>query len=397
MQALPVGGAMASIAAPEAEVAAAVARVAASGVPLSVAAINTPDDIVIAGPADSVAEVRRSFEAQGRRTQELRVSHAFHSPLMRPMVEAFAEVAAKVAYRPALLPMVSTVSGAKAGPSDLASAAYWAGQVEAPVRFAAAARTLAEDGVTMFLEIGAAPILTALARTSVEAEGRVFLPSLTRPAAGAVPDPDADHRALALALAALYAHGAEIDWAGRDAAFNCRRVAFPGYPFQRKSYYVSPVRGGGPIAPTAAPIAAAPFVLAPSAPLAVGQSRDGMVRIIDEIARKVLSDRPLAPLDPDRALGEQGFTSLLALELRRQLDLAFEARLPATFFFNYPSICRMADYFLAEPSPSAPPPVGATPPAAPPDAASKSAGFDFLDDLSPDELEQLIEREVNLL
>ncbi|SEH60374.1 type I polyketide synthase [Magnetospirillum fulvum] len=245
MQALPSGGAMASIAAPEAEVAAAVARVAGRGVPLSVAAINTPEDIVIAGPADSVAEVRRGFEAQGRRTQELRVSHAFHSPLMRPMVETFAGVAGQVAYRPALLPMVSTVSGAKAGPGDLSSAAYWSGQVEAPVRFAAAARTLAEDGVSVFLEIGAAPILTALARTSVEAEGRVFLPSLTRPAAGAVPDAEADHRTLALAVAALFAQGAEIDWAGRDAPFDPRRVAFPGYPFQRKSYYLAPLPDSG--------------------------------------------------------------------------------------------------------------------------------------------------------
>jgi len=247
MQALPSGGAMASIAAPEAEVTAAVARVAASGVPVSVAAINTPDDIVIAGPADAVGELRRTFEAQGHRTQELRVSHAFHSPLMRPMVTPFAEIAARIVYRPAHLPMVSTVSGAKAGVGDLASAGYWSGQVEAPVRFAAAARTLAEDGVTVFLEIGAAPILTALARTSVEAEGRVFLPSLTRPATGAAADPEADHRTLALALAALYAQGAEIDWAGRDAPFDLRRVSIPGYPFQRKSYYLPPLpdSGGG--------------------------------------------------------------------------------------------------------------------------------------------------------
>jgi len=397
MQALPSGGAMASIAAPEAEVTAAVARVAARGVPVSVAAINTPDDIVIAGPADAVGELRRTFEAQGHRTQELRVSHAFHSPLMRPMVAPFAEIAAGIAYRPAHLPMVSTVSGAKAGAGDLASAGYWSGQVEAPVRFAAAARTLAEDGVTVFLEIGAAPILTALARTSVEAEGRVFLPSLTRPAAGAAPDPEADHRPLALALAALYAQGAEIDWAGHDAPFDLRRVAIPGYPFQRKSYYVSPVRGGGTIAPVAVPVAAVSVPSAPSASVAAARGRDGLIRTIDEIARKVLSDQPLSPLDPDRALGEQGFTSLMALELRRQLDLAFQSRLPTTFFFNYPSICRMADYFLAEPSPSAPAPIGPTPPAAPPDASPDSSGFDFLDDLSPSELEQLIEREVNLL
>ncbi|CCG40384.1 type I polyketide synthase [Magnetospirillum molischianum] len=398
MQSLPSGGAMASVAAPEGVVSAAIAEAVKAGALVSVAAINTPEDIVIAGPADRVADLRRGFEAQGYRTQELRVSHAFHSPLMRPMVDVFAEVAAGVSYRPAHLPMVSTVSGRKAEAGDLSSAGYWSAQVEAPVRFASAARTLAEDGVTLFLEIGAAPILTALARTNVESDKRVFLPSLMRPS-GANPDATTDHRTLAAAVAALYAQGAEIDWDGRDKPFDLRKVAIPGYPFQRKSYYVSPVRGGVTVSvPTAAAIDPVPRVPSdPVRPVVPGGGRDGLIRTIDEIARRVLSDQPLPPLDSDRALGEQGFTSLMALELRRQLDLAFQSRLPATFFFNYPSICRMADYFLAHDDPPPPPPVGSTPHAAPPDAFPDSSGFRFLDDLSPSELEQLIEREVNLL
>ncbi|CCG40385.1 type I polyketide synthase [Magnetospirillum molischianum] len=249
MQSLPSGGAMASVAAPEGVVSAAIAEAVKAGALVSVAAINTPEDIVIAGPADRVADLRRGFEAQGYRTQELRVSHAFHSPLMRPMVDVFAEVAAGVSYRPAHLPMVSTVSGRKAEAGDLSSAGYWSAQVEAPVRFASAARTLAEDGVTLFLEIGAAPILTALARTNVESDKRVFLPSLMRPS-GANPDATADHRTLAAAVAALYAQGAEIDWDGRDKPFDLRKVAIPGYPFQRKSYYLPPLpdSGGGAVA-----------------------------------------------------------------------------------------------------------------------------------------------------
>lgn len=242
MQELPAGGAMAAVFAPEAVVAAAVASAVALGAAVSVAAVNTPEDVVIAGPAEAIADLCRDFEARGHRTQELRVSHAFHSPLMRPMVGAFAEIAATVSYRPARLPMVSTVSGRKAEGGDLAGAAYWSAQIEAPVRFAAAATTLADDGVTVFLEIGAAPILTALARRTVAAEGRHFLPSLTRPAADGGAD---DQRALAGSLAALYAQGADIDWAGRDRPFDLRKVAIPTYPFQRKSYYLKPVADAG--------------------------------------------------------------------------------------------------------------------------------------------------------
>src|SRR5690606_40571051 len=83
MQALPAGGAMVSIAAPEVEVAAAVAPHAAS---VAIAAVNGPSLVVIAGAAEPVHAIAAAFAARGVRTRPLRVSHAFHSPLMEPML-----------------------------------------------------------------------------------------------------------------------------------------------------------------------------------------------------------------------------------------------------------------------------------------------------------------------
>jgi acyl transferase domain-containing protein len=106
---------------------------------------------VISGPAAGIAGLLRDFAGQGIAARELRVSHAFHSMLMRPMVDGLTAAADRLRYEAARLPMVSTVTGKKAGAGDLASAGYWSRQVEAPVRFAAAAAALEGEGATVFL------------------------------------------------------------------------------------------------------------------------------------------------------------------------------------------------------------------------------------------------------
>jgi malonyl CoA-acyl carrier protein transacylase len=230
MQLLPPGGAMAAVFADEAAVAAVLET---AGGDVSIAAINTPREVVISGPADAVAEALRRFEAAGTMAQPLRVSHAFHSTLMRPMVPAFASTAAARSYEAPRLPVVSTVTGRKVEAGDLTTARYWAGQIEAPVRFATATETLAAEGVTIFLEVGPTPILTGLARQTLAAEGHHFLGSLK-------PVED-DRRQLLQSLAVLYAEGADIDWAAVAIGSEARKVAVPGYPFQRRSYYLPPI------------------------------------------------------------------------------------------------------------------------------------------------------------
>ncbi|RIH59063.1 acyltransferase domain-containing protein [Streptomyces sp. SHP22-7] len=111
MQALPEGGAMVAVRASEAEVRAALG----DRTDVGVAAVNGPASVVLSGAADSVAEVAGQFD----RTVALRVSHAFHSPLMEPMLDEFRRVAQVLDYRPPTIPLVSTVLGAEAEAGDL--------------------------------------------------------------------------------------------------------------------------------------------------------------------------------------------------------------------------------------------------------------------------------------
>jgi acyl transferase domain-containing protein/NADPH:quinone reductase-like Zn-dependent oxidoreductase/NADP-dependent 3-hydroxy acid dehydrogenase YdfG len=249
MQGLPAGGAMAAAFAAEA----VVAPMLRPGDDVSMAAVNTSGDVVVSGPEAAVAALLLRLQAAGIASQPLRVSHAFHSALMRPMIPAFEAVATR-RYGAATLPVVSTVTGRKAAPGELGTASYWTGQIEAPVRFAAAAATLAAEGVRVFLEYGPSPVLAGLARRCVAAEGRQFLGSLL-PA-------DGDDRAQMLdSLARLYAAGAEIDWPAVVRHTGARRAAVPTYPFQRKTYYLPPIVAGSAATSAVAEGSARPYLL----------------------------------------------------------------------------------------------------------------------------------------
>ncbi|WP_316976891.1 type I polyketide synthase [Shumkonia mesophila] len=235
MQQLPAGGAMAAVFADEAAVAAMLAEVGPKGGgEIAVAAINTPRETVISGSAKAVADVIKRFEAKGVVAHPLRVSHAFHSPLMRPIVGAFEAQAQTRRFEAPQLPVISTVSGVKIADGAFTTASYWANQIESPVRFAAAAEALAAAGATIFLEIGPTAILTGLARQTLSAEGHHFLGSLQKPG-------EDDRRQLLQSLAVLYAQGADVDWAKVSEGLGAHKAVVPGYPFQRKSFYLSPI------------------------------------------------------------------------------------------------------------------------------------------------------------
>ncbi|MDC2952770.1 acyltransferase domain-containing protein, partial [Streptomyces heilongjiangensis] len=121
MQALPVGGAMVAVEASEGEV---LPLLDGAG-PVGLAAVNGPRSVVVAGEADAVEEIAARFRAQDRRVTALRVSHAFHSPLMEPMLADFRKVVEGLAHGSARLPFVSTVTGALVTGEELASPDYW--------------------------------------------------------------------------------------------------------------------------------------------------------------------------------------------------------------------------------------------------------------------------------
>jgi acyl transferase domain-containing protein/acyl carrier protein len=159
MGALPQEGEMVSLLAAEARVREAIAPYSDE---LSIAAINGPASVVISGSRDAVLAVSELLAAEGVKSQRLTVSHAFHSPLMEPMLEEFRRVAERVTYHPPHLQLVSNVTGQLAG-DEIATAEYWVRHVREAVRFADGVAALHSQGVQIFLEIGPKPVLLGMA------------------------------------------------------------------------------------------------------------------------------------------------------------------------------------------------------------------------------------------
>ncbi|WP_411132689.1 beta-ketoacyl synthase N-terminal-like domain-containing protein [Streptomyces sp. 030-HV] len=231
MQELPAGGAMVAVQATEAEVA---GRLTGG---LSVAAVNGPDSVVIAGPEAEVTALADEFTAEGRKTQRLSVSHAFHSALMEPMLDAFRQVAETLEYAEPRIPVVSNVTGTVADPGRLTTPAYWVDHVRATVRFADGVRALADAGADAFLEIGPGGVLTALTRQTLDsrdgATDTVAVPALRskRP----------EQHALLTGLAELHVAGVRVDWAAWFHGTGARRADLPTYAWQHRRYWPRPL------------------------------------------------------------------------------------------------------------------------------------------------------------
>jgi acyl transferase domain-containing protein/acyl carrier protein len=227
MGALPAAGAMAALAATEEEV---LPLLDGRAERIAVAAVNGPQAVVVSGDTADVDGLVAHFAELGRKTKRLRVSHAFHSPHMDPMLERFEEIVRDIPMSPPTIPVVSGVTGRPATSEQLRSTGHWASQVRRAVRFADGVEFLDGEGVTRYLEIGPDAVLTALAADCRPAGAPGVL------AAAARRGRPETQTALA-ALTALHVHGADCDW----TAFVPEGAApaeLPTYPFQRQRYWL---------------------------------------------------------------------------------------------------------------------------------------------------------------
>ncbi|WP_086824396.1 type I polyketide synthase [Allokutzneria sp. NRRL B-24872] len=221
MQALPAGGAMVALQASEEEV----LPLLTNGV--GIAAINGPSSVVLSGSEEAVLGVVAQFE--GRKSSRLKVSHAFHSPLMEPMLADFARAIEGITFHAPEIPIVSTLTGAEI---DSYSADYWVRHVREAVRFADGVRTLHERGVTRFVEVGPGGVLSAMVQGVLDDTVTVPVLRADRP----------EPQAVVTALAQLHAHGVDVDW----AAFlpGGSKVDLPTYAFQHERYWINPAPAG---------------------------------------------------------------------------------------------------------------------------------------------------------
>ncbi|MBB4787231.1 type I polyketide synthase, partial [Streptomyces rapamycinicus] len=218
MQALPPGGVMAAVQAGEHEV-------DLSGLEdrVAVAAVNGSSAVVLSGDEDAV-EVAVGRLA-GRKVRRLEVSHAFHSPLMRPITADLARVVAGIRFTEPRVPLVSAVTGAVADADVLRDPEYWVEQAVGTVRFHDAVRYLHGRGTAGFLEVGPDRVLSAVVHGG---DRGVW-------AAGLAERGDAGARRLLAGLAEAWAHGAAVDWTRLVPVG--RPVELPTYPFQHRRYW----------------------------------------------------------------------------------------------------------------------------------------------------------------
>nr|WP_189135947.1 type I polyketide synthase [Wenjunlia tyrosinilytica] len=244
MQALPAGGAMVAVRASLDEVQ---PLIDGREHEVGIAAVNGPRSVVVSGEQDATLEIAARIEAIGRRTKRLRVSHAFHSPLMEPMLDEFREVAESLTYHEPRTLVVSEVTGSIASAAQLCSPEYWVGHVRRPVRFHEAVRELQRQGVTRFVEIGPDGTLTVMAGDCLSGDpGDAAAIALLR---GGRSECDS----LIAGLARAYTHGADVEWTAltRRGSRRGAVVDLPTYPFQRQRHWPTPA------ASTAADLASA--------------------------------------------------------------------------------------------------------------------------------------------
>jgi acyl transferase domain-containing protein/acyl carrier protein len=223
MQALPSGGAMVAVEASEDRV-----RGVCDG-EVSIAAVNGPGSVVLSGAEKAVLAATEVLCEQGCRTKRLRVSHAFHSSLMEPMLDGFRAVVAQLELAEPRIPLLMR---------GVTEVEYWVEHVRATVRFADGVAALPELGVSTVLEVGPGGTLTGLGSDCLPGESRIGFVAGAR---GGVPEP----RAVLTALAELHVRGIGIDWAAWFTGG--KRVDLPTYAFQRERFWLEAPAGTGDV------------------------------------------------------------------------------------------------------------------------------------------------------
>jgi malonyl CoA-acyl carrier protein transacylase len=327
MQALPPGGAMVAVQATEGEVLPLLA-----GHRTGIAAINGPSSIVVSGAEEDVGEVVAALGE--RKSKRLRVSHAFHSPLMDPMLDEFRAVATALSYAQPEIPLV--LGGDPTDPE------YWVEHVRQPVRFLDTVRALETNGVTTVLELGPDAVLSAMITDCANHPDMLTaVPTLRR-------DRD-DTTALLTALAGLWVRGRNLDWSSLFP--EARPVELPTYAFQRQRYWVD--------VDLTAPAGRAQAPVQPSATNGGAALHERLLglppiereRALAEVIRAELGGvlgHPADRIETHRTFSELGVNSLTAAELRTRLVAITGLPLPAAAVFDHPNVTSLARFLAAD-------------------------------------------------
>lgn len=226
MQSLPHDGAMAAVFADQDTVAKAIAPYATD---VSIAAINGPENIVISGLENTVQTILDTLAKDGIKASRLSVSHAFHSPLMDPILDAFEKTAASISFSKPKIAMISNVTGTAITFEEIRKPSYWRTHIRQSVQFQKAMETLRDQGHDVFLEIGPQPTLLSMGQRCIATENKLWLGSLRKG--------KDDSFQMLESLGTLYVNGIYADWESFHAGTAPTPIPLPTYPFQRQRFW----------------------------------------------------------------------------------------------------------------------------------------------------------------
>ena len=226
MQALPQDGEMVAVLATESQVRRVIQPYVQE---VAIAAVNGPESIVISGERQTVGKVVATLKADGVKVKKLKVSHAFHSPLMEPMLADFKEIATAVNYSQPRIDLISSVTG-EIAIDEIETPEYWCRQIRQPVRFVDGVQALAQQGYEVFVECGPEATLLGMGRLCLPSGVGDWIPSLRQG--------QDDWQQMLKSLGTLYLRGVPVNWSGFDQDYPRRKLVLPTYPFQRKRYWV---------------------------------------------------------------------------------------------------------------------------------------------------------------
>lgn len=228
------GGAMLAIPLSEAEAAAYLDD------GLSLAASNSPTLSVVSGPVEAIDRLEKELSEQNVICHRLHTSHAFHSSMVEPVLDRFAELVAQANPQPPRTPVISNLTGDWMEQSDATDPRYWAKHLRHTVQFARGLQTLSQHSGSVLqhrrivlLEVGPGQNLSGLAAGQMNRENCLIVSSLPHPR-----KPRPESAAMLEALGRLWIHGVDVDWPAFNSHQGCQRVPLPTYPFERRRYWI---------------------------------------------------------------------------------------------------------------------------------------------------------------
>ncbi|KAA3617209.1 MAG: amino acid adenylation domain-containing protein [Calditrichaeota bacterium] len=308
---------------------------------VSVAGMNDPENTVISGKKEDIQSILEKLETDKTEFRKLKVSHAFHSPLMDPILEEFEQTAKEIEYNKPKIPLISNITGQLH--TQAPDAAYWTSHIRQAVNFSKGIQTLDELGCKLFLETGPHPSLIGMARNTLPSPDIKWLPSLNRK--------ETNWDILTESLAVLYTTGFDLDWKEFDAGFHRSKIELPTYPFQRERFWADPL--DGQVVQTIANEVVVeeeeeetfdrePFLKLSSEE----QSSVIQNKIISEVSLVLKISK--SKIDLEKAVTQLGLDSIMAIELKNNIERKLNIELGLSVLISGPTINELLSIVLKE-------------------------------------------------